>query len=44
MAVSELGALTREIYIVEIGTWENYGGKWVLRFMKGRYNNVLLYM
>ena len=23
MAISEFGALTREFYIVEIGTWEN---------------------
>ena len=27
MAVSEFGALTREFYIMEIGTWESYGGK-----------------
>ena len=43
MAVSEFGALTREFYIVEIGTWENYGGKRVWRFMERRYNEVLLY-
>ena len=23
--VSEFGAFTREVYIAEIGTWENYG-------------------
>ena len=33
MAVSEFGALTREFYIVEIGTWEimavsEFGGLW----------------
>ena len=27
MALSEFGSLTREFYIVENGTWENYGGK-----------------
>ena len=35
MALSEFGALTREFYIAEIGTWENYGGKRVWRFMGG---------
>ena len=43
MAVSEFGALTREFYIAEIGTWENYGGERVWQFMEGRYNKVLLY-
>ena len=33
MAVSEFGALTRESYIAEIGTLENYGGKQVWQFM-----------
>ena len=42
MAVSEFGALTREFYILEIRTWENYGGKRVWRFMEGPYNEVLL--
>ena len=27
MALSKFGALRREFYIAEIGTWENYGGK-----------------
>ena len=27
MAVNKFGALTFEFYTVEIGTWENYGGK-----------------
>ena len=27
MALSEFGALTRDFYIAEIGTWENYGSK-----------------
>ena len=27
MVVSEFGAFTREFYIVEIRTWENYGGE-----------------
>ena len=35
MAVSEFGALTREFYIVEIGTWGNYGSKQVWRYMEG---------
>ena len=42
MSVSEFGALTREFYVVEIGTWENceFGG-----FLGGgRYNKVLLYI
>ena len=43
MAFSEFGALTREFNIAEIGTWENYGGKRVWRFIGGRYNEVLLY-
>ena len=42
MAVSKFGALMREFYIMEIGTWENYCGKQVWRFMEGRYNEVLL--
>ena len=29
---------------MEIGTWENYGGKQVWRFIGGRYNEVLLYV
>ena len=37
------GSLTREFYIVVIGTWENYGGKRVWRFIGGRYKEVLLY-
>ena len=44
MAVSEFGALTREFYIVEIGTWKNYGGKRVWWFIEGRYKEVLLYL
>ena len=44
MALSEFGSLTREFYIAEIGTWENYGGKRVWRFIGGRYNEVLLYI
>ena len=44
MALSEFGALTREFYILEIGTWENYGGKRVWRFIGGRFNEVLLYL
>ena len=44
MALSEFGALTREFYIAEIGTWEIYGGKRVWRFIGGRYNEVLLYI
>ena len=43
MALSEFGALTREFYIAEIGTWENYGGKRVWRFIGGRFDEVLLY-
>ena len=43
MALSEFGALTREVYIAEIGTWENCGGKQVWRFIGGRYNEALLY-
>ena len=43
MALSKFGALTREFYIAEIGTWENYGGKPVWRFKGGRYSEVLLY-
>ena len=43
MALSVFGSLTREFYIVEIGTWENYGGKRVWRFIGGRYIEVLLY-
>ena len=38
-------SLTREFYIAEIGTWENYGGKRVLRFMEGdimRFNGSIL--
>ena len=35
MALSEFGALTREFYIAEIGTWENYGGKRVWWFIAG---------
>ena len=42
MAVREFGALTREFYIMEIGTLKNYGGKRVWWFMEGRYNEVLL--
>ena len=44
MPVREFGALTKEFYIAEIGTWENYVGKQVWRFMEGRYNEVLLYL
>ena len=44
MVISEFGALTREFYIVEIGTWENYGRKRVWLFMEGRYNEVLLFL
>ena len=33
--LSVFGSLTREFYIVEIGTWENYGGKRVWRFIGG---------
>ena len=40
LAVSEFGALTREFYIVEIGTLESYGSKRVWRFMEGRYNKA----
>ena len=43
MALSEFGALTREFYIAEIETWENYGSKGVWRFLGGRFNEVLLY-
>ena len=44
LAVSEFGALTKEIYIAERGPWENNGDKRVWRFMRGcRYNEVLLY-
>ena len=43
MAVSEFEALMSEFYILEIGTWENYGGERVWRFMEGRYKEVLLY-
>ena len=43
MALSEFGSLTREFYIAEIGTWENYRNKRVWRFIGGRYNEVLLY-
>ena len=42
--MGEFGALTREFYIAKIGTWENYGGKRVWRFIGGRYNEVLLYI
>ena len=35
MALSEFGSLTREFYIAEIGTWGNYGGKRVWRFIGG---------
>ena len=35
MALSESGALKREFCIAEIGTWENYGGKGVWRFIWG---------
>ena len=41
MALSEFGALTREFYIAEIGTWENYCGRRVWRFIEGRFNQVL---
>ena len=44
MAIGEFGALTREFYIAEIRTWENYGGKRVWPFMGGRYNEALLYV
>ena len=44
MVLSKFGSLTREFYIVEIGTWENYGGKRVWWFIGGRYNEVLLYV
>ena len=44
MALSDFGSLTREFYIAEIGTWENYGGKRVRQFIGGRYNEVLLYI
>ena len=43
MVLSEFEPLTREFYIVEIGTRENYGGKRVWRFIGGQYNEVLLY-
>ena len=43
MADSEFGALTREFYTMEIGTWENNDGKRVWRFIEGGYNEVLLY-
>ena len=43
MAISEFGALTREFYIAEIGTWEKNGGKRVWLFTGGRYSEVLLY-
>ena len=33
----------REFYIMEIGKWENYGGKQAWQFTEGRYNEVLLY-
>ena len=39
MAVSEFGALTRELFIVEIGTWENYGGKQVWQSIRGEGYN-----
>ena len=29
MAVSKVGAITRELCMAEIGTWENDGGKQV---------------
>ena len=35
MVISEFGALTREFYIAEIRTWENYGGKRVWPLMRG---------
>ena len=35
MALSEFGSLTREFYITEIGTWENYGGRRVWQFIGG---------
>ena len=38
MGLSEFGALTKEFNIAEIGTWKNYGGKSVWRFI-GRQNN-----
>ena len=44
MVLSEFGALTREFYIAENGTWGNYGGKQVWRFIGGRYNEVLPYI
>ena len=35
MGVSEFGALTREFYIAEIWTWENYGSKQAWRLKGG---------
>ena len=43
MGLSQFGALTREFYIAEIGTWANYGGKRVWRFIGGQYKEVLVY-
>ena len=44
MALSEFRSLTREFYIAEIGTWENYGGQGVWQNIGGRYNELLLYV
>ena len=33
MAVSKVGALTREFCMAEIGIWVNYGGKQVWRLI-----------
>ena len=33
--MGKFGALTREFYVAEIGTWENYSGKRVWRFIGG---------
>ena len=42
MALSEVGALTREFCITEIETWGNNGGMRDWRLIGGRYNEVLL--
>ena len=47
MGLCEVGALMREFFIVDIGTWGNYGGMRVWRLVVsvvGRHNEVLLYM
>ena len=37
MAVSKFGALMREFYNAEIGTWKNHGSNRVWLYIEGRY-------